>query len=432
MRGGRPCGRVGGEAVEDTSANSRSDAGREREVDLFLDHLRVERRSSPHTLRSYRAELSRLCQFLEGDPEPPPGLAAEALPRDPATTPARSRAAGRAGGVAGSPAHNPAVGVVHRLGDAKAGAARARLAGAKAGVAAEKSIGAPTARTEANRNRGAARETGSPVVPATPARGPRRGEARETPWSAVGTDELRAFLAARSATLERRSLGHTVSVLRSFFSWMRRTARHPANPARVLGIPRHPRTLPRHLPEDALARLFRGDGAHRDTREARDQALLEVLYGSGLRAAEATTLDWSDVDLTQRRAHIRQGKGGRDRVVPLTAAAAAALRALAACLRGAGQSASGRAPVFHGRPGLRLTTRSVGRIVGGRLREAGLPELGPHALRHSCATHLLDDGADLRSIQELLGHSSLSTTERYTHVSLARLRSTYERCHPRA
>ena len=355
--------------MEDTSAHSQSDAGRRGEIDLFLEHLRVERRSSPHTLRSYRAELSRLLLFLEGDPEAAAGPGPDA-PR--------------------------------------------------------------ATRTGLSRRRRTANEPELRVAPAAPARGARRDATRETPWSAVGTDELRAFLAARSATLERRSLGHTVSVLRSFFSWLRRTARHPANPARVLGIPRHPRTLPRHLPEDTLARLFRSEGAHRDTREARDQALLEVLYGSGLRAAEATTLDWSDVDLTQRRAHIRQGKGGRDRVVPLTGAASAALRALAACLRGTGQTASGRAPVFHGRPGQRLTTRSVGRIVGARLREAGLPALGPHALRHSCATHLLDHGADLRSIQELLGHSSLSTTERYTHVSLARLRSTYERCHPRA
>ncbi len=309
---------------------------RASEVERFLDHLRHERRSSAHTIRSYRTELERLQQHLG------------------------------------------------------------------------------TANTE-------------PRAPET-----EQSSTEQPPWGSVDTDSLRNFLAKRATTLDRRSLGHSVSVLRSFFSWLRRTGRNPSNPARVLGIPRHARTLPRHLPEEAIHRLFPPDPDHHSLREARDHALLEMLYGSGLRAAEAAGLDWADLDLDRKRAHIHLGKGGRDRVVPITAAAVRALRALAACLRCTQAASTGATPVFHGRPGLRLTTRTVGRIVAARLAAAGLPHLGPHALRHSCATHLLDDGADLRAIQDLLGHASLSTTERYTHVSLARLRSTYERCHPRA
>jgi integrase/recombinase XerC len=166
-----------------------------------------------------------------------------------------------------------------------------------------------------------------------------------------------------------------------------------------------------------------------DERTARDLALVEILYGSGLRAGEAVGLDWRDVALAQGQVHVRAGKGGKDRIVPLTSAARAALRALGAVSR---RASGGASPVFVGSRGTRLAVRSVGRIVARAMRDAGVAEVNPHALRHSCATHLLDDGADLRSIQELLGHASLSTTQRYTHVSLKQLRQAYQRFHPRA
>lgn len=248
-------------------------------------------------------------------------------------------------------------------------------------------------------------------------------------WSRVDLDLLRRFLAARGATVARRSLGRTIAVVRAFFAHLKRTGALPANPAAALKTPRFRRTLPRFVAEQDMKRVFTEHRPIEDERAARDLALVEVLYGSGLRASEAVGLDWRDVAFTPGQVHVHAGKGGKDRIVPLTSAARAALRALIAVSR---RATSGASPVFVGSRGTRLDVRSVGRIVARAMRDAGVAEVNPHALRHSCATHLLDDGADLRSIQELLGHSSLSTTQRYTHVSLKQLRQAYQRFHPRA
>lgn len=248
-------------------------------------------------------------------------------------------------------------------------------------------------------------------------------------WAAVDAGALRGFLADRAAAVERRSVARTLAVVRGFFAFARRRGHLPANPAAGLGSPRFPRALPRWIAESELERLFGTLPPPADERTARDNALLEMLYSCGLRASEVVALDWADLALDERRAHVRRGKGAKDRVVPIGRAAAAALAALAA-ITAAGGRAGGA--VFRNRRGGRLGVRSVGRILAGALERAGVATANPHALRHSCATHLLDDGADLRSIQELLGHSNLATTERYTHVSLARLRAAYGRFHPRA
>ncbi|MEO2166760.1 MAG: tyrosine-type recombinase/integrase, partial [bacterium] len=153
--------------------------------------------------------------------------------------------------------------------------------------------------------------------------------------------------------------------------------------------------------------------------------------GSGLRASEAVGLDWRDADLRRGLVHIREGKGGKDRIVPFSRPAAEALRRLRAILDTQGGTPA-KSPVFRNLRGTRLSPRSVGRIVQVWLDRSGFPHVTPHALRHSCATHLLDSGADLRSIQDLLGHASLATTQRYTHVSLGQLRRVYDDCHPRA
>lgn len=247
-------------------------------------------------------------------------------------------------------------------------------------------------------------------------------------WGEVDLDRLRRFLSARGADVGRRSLGRTVAVVRSFFAHLKRTGAIDANPAAALRTPRFRRALPRYVAEDELRRVLGDDRLITDARAARDAALLEVLYGSGLRASEAVGLDWRDVQLGRRQLHVRSGKGGKDRIVPLTSAACAALRALAAV----SERASATEPVFRGSRGTRLAVRSVGRIVARAMRAAGAAEVNPHALRHSCATHLLDHGADLRSIQELLGHASLSTTQRYTHVSLKQMQREYRKFHPRA
>ena len=249
-------------------------------------------------------------------------------------------------------------------------------------------------------------------------------------WTAVSTDDLRRFLADRGEQVGRRTLGRTVSTVRSFFSYLRRVGLAEQNPASGLGVPKFPRSLPRYLSESDLERLF----AHEDVPDeatARDLALLELLYGSGLRASEAVGLDWKDAALDDRRIHVRSGKGNRDRIVPMSRAARRALQRLAAVQISTGKDRGKGRPILRNQRGGRLAVRSVGRIVRAALEKAGLPPMNPHALRHSCATHLLDHGADLRSIQDLLGHASLTTTQKYTHVSLSHLRSTHRRFHPR-
>jgi site-specific recombinase XerD len=245
-------------------------------------------------------------------------------------------------------------------------------------------------------------------------------------WSAVSVDDLRRFLRSRTDEVGRRSLGRTVAALRSFFAWLRRDGRSERDPASRISAPRFPRTLPRYLSESAVERLFDDGGAVPDERTVRDRALLEVLYGSGLRASEAVALDWRDVAIAERQAHVRGGKGGKDRYVPLSRPASEALALLRTFFR------APNGAVFRNARGSRLTSRSVARVLHRALARAGLAEINPHALRHSCATHMLDHGADLRSIQELLGHASLATTQRYTHVSLAQLRTTHRKFHPRA
>lgn len=249
-------------------------------------------------------------------------------------------------------------------------------------------------------------------------------------WTAVSTDDLRRFLADRSDEVGRRSLGRTVSVVRSFFSHLRRVGISDTNPASGLGVPKFSRTLPRYLSESDLESVL-DERDVTDEWDARDLALLELLYGSGLRASEAVGLDWKDLSLEERRVHVRAGKGNKDRIVPMSRAAREALRALSAVQTSSGASRGAGAPVFRNRRGTRLAVRSVGRIVNAAMERAGLPPMNPHALRHSCATHLLDDGADLRSIQDLLGHASLTTTQKYTHVSLKHLRDTHRKFHPR-
>jgi integrase/recombinase XerC len=244
-------------------------------------------------------------------------------------------------------------------------------------------------------------------------------------WSAVAVDELRRFLKDRADRVGRRSLGRTVATLRSFFAWLRRSGWSERDPASRLSAPRFARALPRYLSESAAAQLF-ATATVPDARTARDRALLEVLYGSGLRASEAVGLDWRDVALAERMAHVRGGKGGKDRYVPLSGPASEAL----ALLRSVVGAPPG--PIFRNPRGTRLSPRSVARVLHRALARSGLSEINPHALRHSCATHMLDHGADLRSIQELLGHASLATTQRYTHVSLKQLRSAHRRFHPRA
>ena len=211
------------------------------------------------------------------------------------------------------------------------------------------------------------------------------------------------------------------------------------NPARGLPSPRIPRTLPRALTLPDTERLLAADAEEDGLIPERERALFELLYATGLRVSEAAGLDLEDVDFSARLVRVT-GKGSRERIVPFgeTAAEAlreylpsrAALRARVARRRARPESGE---PLFVNARGGRLTTRSMARLLKRRLRAAGLPEeISPHALRHTFATHLLQAGADLRAIQELLGHASLSTTQKYTHLDAARLREVYRQSHPKA
>jgi len=237
---------------------------------------------------------------------------------------------------------------------------------------------------------------------------------------------LRGYLAALHARgLARTSMARRLATLRSFFRFLIRRGRARVNPAREVRTPSLPGRLPAHLPIDQSEALFRqpfGD----DEVSRRDRAILEVLYASGVRVAELSGLDVEDVDLREGGVRVL-GKGRKERIVPLGTKAVEALRAYLGAREGA------RGPLFRNPRGGRLTVRSLHRIVRARARAAGLAgRVTPHTLRHTFATHLLDAGADLRLIQELLGHARLATTQRYTHVSADRLARVYDAAHPRA
>jgi integrase/recombinase XerC len=237
----------------------------------------------------------------------------------------------------------------------------------------------------------------------------------------------------------RRTIARRASALRRYFGWLQRTGRLDHDPTSGLSAPKGEARLPRVLRPDELRTLI-GDpggsppqpaaagGGASGAVDLRDTALLELLYGSGLRVAEACGLDVDELDLPRGRVAV-WGKGGKQRTVPLSDPAVASLRRWLA--DGREHLATPDSPggaVFLNRRGRRLTPRDARRIVD---RRAGAPT-HPHALRHTFATHLLDGGADLRVVQELLGHSDVATTQRYTHVSKERLRTVFDATHPRA
>lgn len=237
------------------------------------------------------------------------------------------------------------------------------------------------------------------------------------------------------STLYRRhapaSIARKLAAVRGLFRFLKRRGVVQVNPFQGVRGPKQPRRLPDFLPVDEAFVLLDAK-VPEDPIGLRDRAILEVLYGGGLRVAELVGLDLSRLNLSAGEARVL-GKGGKERVVPLGSKAIAALRAYLevrpSLLRGRKDTPA----LFLNRFGGRLTTRSVGRLIERAVLRAGLGRrVHPHTLRHSYATHMLDGGADLRDIQELLGHARLSTTQRYTHVTLARLREVYDRAHPRA
>jgi len=240
-------------------------------------------------------------------------------------------------------------------------------------------------------------------------------------------DDLRGFLAARFGANQPATLARKQASLRAYYEHRVRMGHLADSPARRLISPRRRRTLPNVVSVDDVFALLDTPNA-RTAAGLRDRCALELLYGAGLRVSELVGLDLPDLIDGATAVRVR-GKGGKERVVPLVAKARAALQAWLARREELG---SGPA-LFLNRRGGRLTTRSVARHLARYALICGTQRhVHPHALRHSFATHLLDMGADLRGIQELLGHASLSTTQRYTHVSSERLVQIYEDAHPRA
>lgn len=249
--------------------------------------------------------------------------------------------------------------------------------------------------------------------------------------SALDLRLLRRWLGVLAQTRAPSSIARKVACLRTWTRWLHRRGWLPSAVADGLATPKARRALPRAmLSVDAAARVL--DLAPRHNRDIRDRAIAELLYGSGLRASECVGLDVDDVDLREARVRVL-GKGQKPRDLPMTGPSTAALeqwvklRAAAACESPALFVALGGRN--HGR---RLGRRALHAIVQRRGRRAGRPELHPHALRHTCATHMLDGAADLRSIQLILGHARLNTTQRYLHLSMERVHSAYRLAHPLA
>ena len=238
---------------------------------------------------------------------------------------------------------------------------------------------------------------------------------------------LRRFLAELLRRNQRSSIARKLSSLRMFFRYLVRENLLPASPAEELSTPKLNRYLPRTLSVDEAHALME-NVRERSQLGLRDQAIFELLYSSGLRISELTGLDVEQLDLQENLVRV-VGKGRKERIVPIGRKAAAALRAYLEVR----SDVAATGPLFLNARGGRLTARSVQRHLKTRLIKTGvIKDISPHDLRHSFATHLLDGGADLRAIQELLGHASLSTTQKYTQVSVDQLMKVYDQAHPRS
>jgi len=250
---------------------------------------------------------------------------------------------------------------------------------------------------------------------------------------------VRGFMASRFGENRNASLARKLSALRTFYQFLARQGKVKANPASLLSAPKREQRLPAFLSVDDAFRVVEAPG-RAAFLEVRDRAMLELLYGSGLRVSELVGLNRVDIQSDVQVLRV-WGKGRKERIVPFGSKAREALDCYLPVRdelqrqrpAAPGKAAAGDGPLFLNRFGGRITTRSVARRLDFWIRKLGLPvHVSPHALRHSFATHLLDGGADLRAIQELLGHASLTTTQKYVHLSMDRLMEVYDRAHPRA
>jgi integrase/recombinase XerC len=270
-------------------------------------------------------------------------------------------------------------------------------------------------------------------------------EGRPLEPAALDVPLLRSYLASLFGNHEATSIGRKLASVRSFCRYLVRLGVIEDSPARLVKSPKQKKPLPEVLPVDDVFRLCDRPpdpapvGSAAAAAAARDHAIIELLYGGGLRVSECVGLDCGDLEHHGAGAgalvRVRAGKGRKDRIVPIGSKAVAAVAeylALRPALRDPRTGRQHDRALFLNQRGGRLTTRSVARHLLRDEIKSGVRPASPHALRHSFATHLLDGGADLRSIQELLGHQSLATTQRYTHVSIDHLMDVYDRAHPHA
>jgi integrase/recombinase XerC len=247
------------------------------------------------------------------------------------------------------------------------------------------------------------------------------------PIDAITHLHIRRYLAFLHKEHAKSSVGRKLAAIRSLFRFLLRRGEIATNPAQLVSTPKKEKKLPFHLNIDEITTLVEAPQGV-ETLSLRDRAILETLYSSGLRVSELTGLDMCGCDLERGSLRVL-GKGGKERMVPLGSMAAEALRNYLLS-RSPGPLDS---PLFLNSRGGRLTRRSVGRIVDRYMRHlVTMKKASPHTLRHTFATHLLEGGADLRSIQEMLGHASLSTTQKYTHVTIDKLLEVYDKAHPKA
>lgn len=243
---------------------------------------------------------------------------------------------------------------------------------------------------------------------------------------------IRSYLASLGIDRKKSSVGRKLAAMKKFFRYLIAAHKIDKDPLLLIHSPKQEKPLPAFLSVDDVFQLL-GAVKIKNGLDVRDRAILEVFYSTGIRVSELVGLNWADIDFQVEIVRV-VGKGSKERIVPIGEIALQALRDYGAEQRKRWQFAcKGETAVFLNNRGERITSRSVARIVEKHLKLAGIPvRMGPHGLRHSFATHLLNSGADLRVIQEMLGHASLSTTQKYTHLNLDALTAVYDKAHPRA